>query len=182
MKKITLLITLISFLGCKQSSEISNNLNCKPKSYNNLETIEDFKKSFSVKLPKNWKTNLYYDKYQSSIYSADTTLQLTETFLIDITKITKELRLDENFLLGYKQELLNQQLVEINSYKTTFLNKETYFSKVLGKKSGFPYQVYNLFIKVNQNNYIHAKTEVYGDSLANERLCNALSLIEKIEL
>ena len=51
-----------------------------------------------------------------------------------------------------------------------------------GKKGKFNYQICNIFIKVNESNFILAKTEIYGDSLVNQRFCKSFSLIENIKL
>ena len=89
MKKLLILFVGASLLlcSCSQQSEVSKKFNCKPTNFTNLEKIEDVKNLFSLEIPKKWKTNLYYDDLQSSIYTADTTKQLTETFLLDITNV-----------------------------------------------------------------------------------------------
>tara|TARA_R110002073_G_scaffold128999_3_gene275071 strand:- start:26659 stop:27207 length:549 start_codon:yes stop_codon:yes gene_type:complete len=181
MKRVLVFLAFITIVSCHSKSKISKELDCQPDSYSNLETIEDFKKLFTVQFPDNWKTNLYYDNNQSSIYSADTTKQLTETVLIDITHVSNALKLDSDFIQKFKTSLTDQKLVESTSYKLKFQEKESYYSRALGKKRNFAYEICNLFIKINDNNYIHAKAEVYGDYLINERLCNAISLLEKIE-
>ena len=181
MKKIVVLIVFTMLVSCNSKSKISKDLNCQPESYSNLEKVEDIKRLFTVQFPDNWKTNLYYDNNQSSIYTADTTKQLTETTLVDITHVSNELKLDSDFIQKFKTSLTEQKLVETTSYELQFQEKKSYYSRALGKKGKFAYEICNLFIKINDNNYIHAKAEVYGDSLINERLCNAFSLIEKIE-
>ena len=181
MKKLILLISLVLIYSCGSKSQISKDLGCNPDSYGNLEVVEDVDKRFKVQLPDNWKTNLYFDSNQTSIFSADTTKQLTNTYTLDITYIYSELKLDEKFLQKFKTNLQKKQLVETTSYEFNFREKESYYSRALGKRGQFDYQICNIFIKVNSGNYIHAKTEVYGDSLVNERICSALSLIEKIE-
>lgn len=181
MKRVFIFLAFIIILSCNSKSKISQDLDCQPDSYSNLETIEDVKKLFTVQFPDNWKTNLYYDNNQSSIYTADTTKQLTETVLVDITHVSNELKLDSDFIQKFKTSLTDQKLVESTSYELNFQEKESYYSRALGKKGKFAYEILNLFIKINDNNYIHAKAEVYGDSLINERLCNAISLLEKIE-
>jgi hypothetical protein len=181
MKKVFIVLAVSFLASCSYKSQISKDLDCTPEAYSNLEIIKDYKEKFSVQFPDNWKTNLYYDNNQSSIYSADTTKQLTETFLVDITQVSTKLELDSEFIQKFKTNLLNNQLIESTSYETMFQGKETYFSRALGKKNNYDYQICNLFIKTSENNYIHAKAEVYGDSLVNERICNAMSLIEKTE-
>ena len=69
-----LLLVLVSYTSCK-SNKLSEEFKCSSPSFSNLEEITDFKKNFVMKLPKNWKTNLYYDEMVSSIYTADTTFQ-----------------------------------------------------------------------------------------------------------
>ncbi len=180
MRNILFYLSLALLISCNSQSEISKNLNCNPESYSNLETIEDFKKLFTVKFPDNWKTNLYYDNNQSSIYSGDTTKQLTETFLIDVTHISKGVDFSGDFIQEFKTSLANQKLVESTSYDLKFQKQNAYYSRAMGQKGKFAYQICNLFIQIDPKNYIHAKTEIYGDSLVNERICNAMSLIEKI--
>ena len=51
-----------------------------------------------------------------------------------------------------------------------------------GEKRGFNYQICNTFIKLNASSFIIAKTEIYGDSLVNQRFCEAFSLLENIKL
>lgn len=180
MRYLLISALLLLIVSCNSKSQISKNLDCSPVSYPNLELVNDVHNLFSVQLPDNWKTNLYYDNNQSSIYSADTTKQLTETFLIDITLVDKALKLNDNFIQKFKANLISQNLVESTSYDVQFQEKDSYYSRALGKKGNFNYQIANLFIKRDANTYIHAKIEIYGDSLVNQRICNALSLIEKI--
>ena len=181
MKRHIIIILLVLIASCNSTSELSKDLDCTPESYSNLEKIEDVKKLFTVQFPDNWKTNLYYDKNQSSIYTADTTKQLTETMLLDITHVSNKLDLDADFIQKFKTNLTNEQLLETTSGELKFQDKRAYYSNAIGKKGKFEYQISNLFIKINENNYIHSKIEVYGDSLVQQRICNGISLIEKIQ-
>ena len=182
MKKIILLIgASLLLLSCSQQSEISSDFNCKTSIFKDLEEVKDVKNLFSVQIPKTWKTNLYYDQIQSSIYTADTTKQLTETLLLDFTIINKNIKFDTAFKLKQEQENLTKKLIKIKSKETSIINKPTYFTISKGKKGSYDYQVCHFFIKVNEQNFILAKAEVYGDSLVNKRLCKAFSFIENIK-
>ena len=182
MKKLLILFVGASLLlcSCSQQSEVSKKFNCKPTNFTNLEKIEDVKNLFSLEIPKKWKTNLYYDDLQSSIYTADTTKQLTESLLLDITFINKSINFDASFKLKQEQENLSKSLIKTTSEETVLLDKPSYYTISKGKKGKFDYQVCHFFIKINEQNFILAKAEVYGDSLVNKRLCNAFALIEKI--
>jgi hypothetical protein len=172
----------ILLLCCNHTSEISKEFDCDKKVFSNLEKVEDMKRLFSIDLPKDWKINLYEDEIQSSIFTADTTKQLTETVLLDVTFIEKNINFNEAFLLNQEQENLSKKLIKIKSRQITFLDKPALFILYKGKKGKYSYQLCNTFIKVNEQNFILAKTEIYGDSIVDKRLCSAISLLENIKL
>ncbi|WP_144894524.1 hypothetical protein [Lutibacter sp. Hel_I_33_5] len=140
------------------------------------------KKLFSTEIPKNWKTNLFYDDVQSSIYTADTTKQLTETTLLDITFVNQKIVFDSIFKQKMLKKHQSNKLSLLKFEQTTLLNKPAILDIAKGTKGNFPYQIANLFVKINASNFMHVKTEVYGDSLVNERLCKSINLIERIQL
>ncbi|WP_298777579.1 hypothetical protein [uncultured Polaribacter sp.] len=176
------LITSLLFFSCSKQSEISKEFGCKTSKFKNLEIVEDFRRKFEIELPKSWKTNLYYDKLQSSIYTADTTKQLTETILLDISYINDKINFDDEFSLKQEQEHLAKGLIKTKSKQITLLKKPSMHFVYKGKKGNFKYQISNIFIKIDPQNFILAKTEIYGDSLVNEKLCNSFSLIENIKI
>lgn len=181
MRLLFFICCVILISSCTVKSDVLKNMDCPQERYFNLENIEDVKKSFIVQFPDDWKTNLYYDESQSSIYTADTTKQLTETMLLDITSVSEKITFDSLFVKKLKQNLKQQNLQETSTKELYFQNKKAYFSKAIGKKRSFDYHIVNLFVAISQNNYIHGKVEVYGDSLVNERICKGLHLIEKIQ-
>lgn len=175
-------IASLLFYSCHKQSEISKTFNCKTSSFKTLEKVNDVKNLFSIDLPKDWKINLYKDGIQSSIFAGDTTKQLTKTVLLDVSFIQKNVNFNETFLLQQEQENLSKNLIKIASKEFIFLDKPALLNIYKGKKGDFSYQICNTFIKVNEQNFILAKTEVYGDSFVNERFCKAFSLIENIQL
>jgi hypothetical protein len=175
-----LLASLLLF-SCTKKSEISKDFNCSTSTFKNLEKIEDVKSLFSIDLPKDWKINLYQDEVQSSIFAADTTKQLTETVLLDVTFIRNEINFDDAFILQQEQENLAKGLIKTKIKEITLLEKPSIYIIYKGKKGTFNYQTCHTFIKLNEQNFIFAKTEIYGDSLVNQRFCNSFSLIENIK-
>jgi len=179
MKYNFFFLIIIVLSSCSKKTQFINEFDCEVVAFQNLERIEDVKKLFSVYYPDSWKTNLYYDKNQSSIYTADTTKQLKETMLLDITHISSELVFDSNFIRKFNSNLKQQQLTVINSNKILFSDKPTFYSEAKGVKNKFRYSVLNLFIKLDEKNYIHSTIEVYGDSLRRKRICKGINLLEK---
>ena len=182
MKFNLLLLTSILLFSCQKSSEMKSDFNCETRTFNHLEEVDDIKNLFSIAVPKDWKINLYQDEVQSSIFAADTTKQLTETVLLDVTFINNKINFDDAFLLKQEQENLTKSLIKIKSKKITLLKKPSIYIIYRGKKGEFPYATCHTYIKINDQNFIFAKTEVYGDSLVNQKFCNAFSLIENIKI
>jgi hypothetical protein len=182
MKYILLFLASLLLFSCNNQSEISKDFNCSTSTFNNLEIVDDVNNQFSIQLPKNWQINLYQDSSQSSIFTADTIKQLTETVLLDVTFIKNKINFDEAFLLQQEQENLSKNLIKTKYKKGILLEKPSIYMVYKGKKGKFNYQTCHTFIKVNDESIIFAKTEVYGDSLINERICKSLSLIENIKI
>ncbi|WP_369047524.1 hypothetical protein [Tenacibaculum sp. UWU-22] len=183
MKFFYLFIGFCILLISCNSSDLEKEFPCKnSSSYTHLETTNDIQNLFSISLPKHWKTNLYYDNTQTSIFSADTTTSLTKTTLIDVTLLYSPITFNEQFKQKITRENISEQLSFIKSKTLIFLNKPSYFTFSKGKKKKYTYHILTIYSKVNSENFLQTKIEVYGDSLINERFCKAIKLIEKIAL
>ena len=53
-------------------------------------------------------------------------------------------------------------------------------NEILKINNNFNYSVSNLFIRLDEKNYIHAKIEVYGENFIKERICKGINLLDKI--
>jgi hypothetical protein len=179
-KYLLLFFSFCLFSSCKQQTKISRDFDCSKATFSSLEEITDMKNSFSVSFPEYWKTNLYYDHAQSSIYGADTTKQLTETTILDVALVQKNITFDAVFKLNLEREHLKNNLIKTRSNEEKFQENIAYYSLSKGVKGNYPYRILDLFVKINGQNFLHAKTQVYGDSAVNKRLCRAIDLIEKI--
>jgi hypothetical protein len=181
MKSVSRLLFISIFIISCNKTALEKEFSCSSESFNgNTEKVIDVKKSFSIQIPKHWKTNLFFDKMQSSIYSADTTKQLTETVLIDITQLQIGYQFDARFK---KQLTLNDSIQKLknkhqNAFK--FKNKNAYYAISSGKKGNFTYQILNIFAKQNDTNSFHLKTEIYGNSDINKRFCKAIHILNSI--
>ena len=83
--KLSLIIFAIFFIfsSCKKQSQLSSIFECDTVNLKNLNEYSDFKQNFKITIPNNWKTELYYNEFQSEIFTADTTKQLSETYVLD---------------------------------------------------------------------------------------------------
>lgn len=180
MKYIFYFIFLTIFISCGKSSALKKDFSCNYSiNLNNTKDVNDVRGLFTMQLPKGWKTNLYYDNSLSSIYAADTTVNLTQSVLLDASIIHAPIQLDDSFKEKIKNDNNRMQLKELKSKDIKLFDKTSYYNLSKGKKGKYPYHILNVFTKVNSDNFIHIKTEIYGDSLVNERLCKAINIIEK---
>lgn len=177
------ILGFLVLISCTKQTKINKQFNCKSTYHSSaLEEITDVKKEYTVTFPKNWKTNLYYDAIQSSIYGADTTKQLSKTTILDVSLIHQKINFDAQFQLLLEKENLAKNLITINTKIIDFKNKKAFFSVSIGKKNNLKLKLLDLFIKVDENRFLHSKTTIYGDSLIDQRICNTIDLIEKINI
>ncbi|MDB0615710.1 hypothetical protein PL372_09145 [Tenacibaculum dicentrarchi] len=177
--------SLILLTSCNSSSDLKKDFTCKNDAFyqeNTLKEQQDFRKYFTTYFPENWKVNLYYDTKKTSIYAADTTVNLTKTTLIDVTLVHNTVYIDKTFAQKITADNKKMGLTELKTKHLQLFKKPSYYSYAQGKKGKYSYHILNTFTKINTDNFLHVKTEVYGDSLVTERFCKAIELIEKINL
>ncbi|MGB5323290.1 hypothetical protein, partial [Lutimonas sp.] len=87
----------LMLMSC-QNSKFEKEFECEtPISYTKTKTYKDVLNHFQIDVPEYWKSELYYDEYQSALYTADTTKSLRETFILDIAWHQGELVLNKDF-------------------------------------------------------------------------------------
>ena len=182
MKKVILLILTFSVISC-QKNELSDEFNCKTTSeFSEVKEIRDVLKKFKITLPTKWKTQLYYDDFQSEIYSADTTKSLKETYILDISWHQGELNLDEFFDQTVRDTLaIKEGLSLVKSNFGKFHQKPCYWNLSKGKNGEFTYHFFQVYIKTEVDEYFTLTTKLYGDENVEERLCSSIQLTDKIK-
>jgi hypothetical protein len=182
MRGFLLFIFVLTIQSCSKPFQPLIDFNCDVLTLENLEKVNDAKNLFAIELPKDWETNLYQDEIQSSIFSADNNKNLTETILLDVSYINKEIIINENFVLKQEQEYLQKKLILTQKSAFNYNNTKAIYLLFKGKKNNLKYQICSIFIQLNSSNFILAKIELYGDKSIDERRCKALSLIENLKI
>lgn len=183
MKKITLLIILSSVIISCKKNDLKSEFDCASSTipYETKE-LRDVLKKFRATVPKDWKSQLYYDEYQSQLYSADTTRNLSEAYIIDISWHQGELVLDEFFDQKVKDTLaFKQQLSNIKSTLSRFKDKPCYWNLSKGKTGSHDYHFLQVYVKTEPDEYFTFTTKVYGDRNVDERLCESIAIYDKLE-
>lgn len=182
MKKIYILfLTIIIILSCKKQSELSKEFNCNSTELGNLKPYLDFKNNFKLYVPTSWKTSKYYSETQSEIFTADTIKQLTESYILNTSYALGTVNFDASFYQKTDSIITQNNFEKIKSGKSTFIKSPSYWSVLKGQKNGFTYHQFNLIAKKSEVAYFAATVEIYGDIKIDERICESIALLEKIE-
>ncbi|MFB9271466.1 MULTISPECIES: hypothetical protein [Flavobacteriaceae] len=180
-KNIVFIIVLFLVFSCKKQSELSETFNCNISKINNSEIFSDFKKNFKIRIPTNWKTKLYYDDFQSEIFTADTTKQLSETYILDAAFNYGSLEFNKDFYKKTDSILAVSNLQKVKDGTIQFKSKSAYWYLVTGTKKGFNYNQFNLMVKLSKETYFTAYSEIYGTDKIDERICESILILENIE-
>lgn len=184
MKKIIILFltVVVSINSSCKKNELKQNFQCKSNiNFSNTKTYEDVLKHFKIDIPKVWKTNLYYDEFQSELFSADTTKQLTETFIISISWHQGELQFNDVFENKINKRLLKEKLKPINSGYGKFKDLPMYYIYSKGVNLKFDFHLTQIYVKFKPDEYYLFTTKFYGDKFIDERICTSFSLFKKIK-
>ena len=173
----------IGLMSCQYDSTLSEHFSCTSSTLSNLETVNEFQNNFSVKLPKNWKTELYSIANQSGIISADTSKVFSKSYTIDFSVANGTINLPEDLNKKINKLLLNKNLMEVKTSYHQFDEKEAFAHLSIGKDSdNTTFSVFQYYIKLNEEKYILVKAEIYGGNRQKERLCEAISIINSITI
>jgi hypothetical protein len=173
-------------LGILASSCSVNDLQSKlsfqcssSKSLENLKKLTDVKNTFSIKIPKNWKRELYVSSKESRIYFADTTKELEDAYIFDIGYLKESQAIDNNFIANFQKELTkNNQILE-QSGKFFHAEKKGYF--FLSSSENFGMSSKNLHVYIQGNTFCYrVNIDVYGDQNIESRFCEALQFFNGI--
>lgn len=174
-------LIFLLILACSKQSEIAKKMNCSPTIYKNTKQITDFNKNFTLNIPTNWKTELYFDNYQSEIFTADTLRQLSETFILAVSYNLGVLNFDKDFHHRKDSVLKANNLKIIDSGNQSFQSKPSFWYVSKGTKNNFEYHRFTVMTKLSENTYFSAYSEIYGNANIDQRICESISLLESIQ-
>jgi len=181
MKIILSILIVIILISCSNQSELGEKFNCNNSDEENTSMVSDFKKNFRLKLPTSWKKDLYYDNFQSELFAADTTKQLTDTFILGSSFNSGNLNFDEFYYKKNDSILTESNLQKLNFENLLFQSKSAFWYVAEGSKNNFKYHTFNLVVKLSENTYFNAYSEIYGEENIEERICKSIAIIESVE-
>jgi len=182
MKKTIILLLLLGLvLSCGKESKLSQKFNCTSTKYENTKSILDFNKNFKLNIPTSWNTKLYFSEFESEIFTADTLKQLTESFILATSFNLGEIVFNEDYYVRNDSILNRNNLELIKDGNDNFQSKQAYWFVAKGIKNGFTFHQFTISSKITKNSYFNASAEIYGDDNVEERICEVISILDKVQ-
>ena len=182
MKKLIALIVVLFTLNSCQQSKFEREFECEtPLQYTQTKTYKDVLNHFEIDLPSSWKTELYYDEYQSAVYTADTTKSLRETFILDISWRQGELVLNKDFEVKVAENARrNLKLIPVKSGFGEYLDQPAYYHISTGKSDDLSWHYLEVYVQHKVDEYYSFTAKIYGDEFVSERICSSFSIFGDI--
>lgn len=175
-----ILLGILASSCSKQDLQSKMSFQCaSSKPLEKLKKLTDVKNTFSIKIPKNWKKELYVSSKESRIYFADTTKELEDAYIFDIGYLQEPQTIDSNFTSNFQKELIKKNQILDQSGKFFHAEKEGYF--FLSSSKNFGMSAKNLHVYISGNTFCYRiKIDVYGDQNIESRFCEALQFFDRI--
>ena len=182
MKYLIPSICLTLMLISCQNSKFEKEFECEtPISYTQTKTFKDVLNHFEIDVPSNWKSELYYDEYQSALYTADTTKALRETYILDIAWHQGELVLNKEFEVRVAQNASrNLKLVPVRSGFGEYLGHPAYYHIATGKSEDLSWHYLEIYVQHKVDEYYTFTSKIYGNEFVSERICASFSVFNEI--
>lgn len=174
-----ILLILITTVSCSKKTVLETTFDCSRSSFSNVNEVKDVKNNFNIDIPTDWKINKYFDEFESSISTADTIKELTDTYIIDVSYKLGELELNQDFI--DKVNTSSSLEITYSEFENIF-NKPSFWYLSSGKKNNYEYHILSMYVKTGADSYLQISIELYGDENVEKRLCEAFSIIKTIEL
>ena len=143
---------------------------------------KDVLKKFKIDIPISWNSKLYYDEYKSVLYSADTTKNLSETFIIEITWHQGELEVNQG-LDTLVQDAIDtkEELQTLKSGFGKFKKFPAYYNLSNGENIDLSYFYLQVYLQTKPDEYFTLTTKIYGNEFVDERICASIALFNEIK-
>jgi hypothetical protein len=175
-------IALITLVSCTKPTALQQDFNCGSVNLGKTTVMQDFQKKFEVAIPDKWSKKMFYNEYQTSLMTADSLVPLNESFILDISLNNGDLKVDDNIKNTVIRNIISKEHLRINKFKIgKFHNKPSVWLLAEGTRNGMPFHLFKLLSKKDDKTYYQIETQIYGDSLVDQRVCKAISLIETLK-
>lgn len=185
MIKIKTYLFYLAFLSLFTSCEenlLTDTFKCDSTlSYKSTKKYTDVLKKYAVDIPEDWKTEMYFDEYRSEIFTADTTKELNNSYIMEFTRQLGEFDLDTVFVNHVNRSLLQSKIIPVKEGFGKFKGHPAYFNYAVGQQKGFNYYYLQLFVKTKSDEYYTLSSKIYGVENLDARFCESIHYMNSIE-
>ena len=178
-------VLFIFFTNCTDDSIATTlKINCADNyDFTELKSSKDTRGNFEMKIPSSWKKEFFVNPNETRLYFADTTRQLDETFIIDIGLYFSKTTIDSKFIAKQKEQIQQNKNIElIKENQISFQDKEGFALQTTSTNWDLKRNSVKLFLNNTNNSYYIIKIDTYGNKNTEEKLCEALQLLNHAEL
>lgn len=182
MKYIIITFLSLGILSCTKPDTLQKEFGCTNVNLGKTEIVSDFEKKFQLQIPVKWNKKFFYNDYQTSLMTADSLQSLTQSIILDVSLNNGDLKVDDNIKNTVIRNIISKEHLRINIFDIgKFHDKSSVWLLAEGTRNGLPYHLFKLLSKKNTETYYQIEAQIYGDSLVNERVCKAISVIETLK-
>lgn len=175
------LVFIILFTSCEENL-LTDTFKCDSTiSFKSNKKYTDVLKKYSVDIPETWKTEMYFDEYRSEIFTADTTKELNNSYILEFTRQLGEFELDTAFVKHVNQSLLQSKIIPVKEGFGKFKGHPAYFNYAVGQQKGFNYYYLQLFVKTRPDESYTLSSKIYGVENLDARFCESIHYMNSIE-
>jgi len=179
---LPILTFLMLLLVACQDNSLNSKLDFSCNSDSKLQGTDkqlDTRKSFEVSVPSFWKKEFFIDTTTSRFYCADTLKELQNTYLLDIAHYNDKLPKLQLLQNKVKSAVFGKPEGKIVQEKEfVFKEKDTYYLYSTHTENQIQTHTIELYMANKNNSFYRVTLDVYGNSKVEERICEALNLIE----
>ena len=178
--RIIVLLFCLSFIACGSPSQLEIENGCAADVPINTTVKKDFKKNFKLQVPNSWKTSHYYTPISSEMFIADTTKQLTGSYIMELSYHDAELNLGSELKAKIDMFNMENRYSLVDSNELRYKEHPAAFFTLRGKKNNYDVLIFDLYVKTSKTSYFNSRTEIYGNTNIQERLCESLAILNTI--
>jgi len=180
-KLIFIFLMVLTTYGCSNKNSLFKDCDCQTKPIKS-KIIPDALQKFSLRVPNNWKTELYLDNNNSVFVTADTTKQLSQAFIIKLSSISGALNFDENLSTSLRSKLAESYWKTDKTVKGLFIGHPALLFSSIKQNSKIKTSALHIFVNAKNQYHFEIEVQFFGDKNKQERFCKAINILKTLKL
>ncbi|MDP6923022.1 MAG: hypothetical protein QGH06_08645 [Lutibacter sp.] len=165
---------------CTTPDKLEKTFGCHPVYFGKTQRVNDLYNNFSLEVPITWNRKHYFKDSYTELMVADTTRQLSESYIISSTFTRGTLNFDPAFLSQTQANFYQGGMEIVEAQPSLFNGKPAYWFLSKGQRNKRVFHQFSLLIKLSDKEFFQATTDLYGKEELSVRICESLSLLRSL--